>query len=98
MAERRSDYPLQFALSVPKRRFKKAVDRNQLRRRIREAYRLRKQQLYDGLPSEGPQYAFMVLYTGQEMMAFADLDKAMQQLIHRFLKKVRQQTRQTNHP
>ncbi len=35
----------QILVSIPKRNFKKAVDRNKLKRRIREAYRLNKQEL-----------------------------------------------------
>ncbi len=43
--------PVQLLVSVPKRRFKHAVDRNRAKRQIREAYRLHKQLLYDTLPA-----------------------------------------------
>jgi ribonuclease P protein component len=49
MEERRSDFPAQFALSVSKKKFKRAVDRNRIRRLVREAYRLNKHVLYEGL-------------------------------------------------
>ena len=44
------DEPIQMLVSVPKKRFHHAVDRNRVKRQIREAYRLRKQRLYDILP------------------------------------------------
>lgn len=37
---RRSDSPVMFLISVPKKRLRHAVDRVKMRRRIREAYRL----------------------------------------------------------
>lgn len=96
MQERRSDYPLQFAVSVPKRRFKKAVDRNRIRRRIRESYRLQKHLMYKVLEGREQQYAFMVLYTGQEELSYREIEKAMEQLMRRFLKKVKRPAGQTN--
>ena len=41
---RKSDAPIQFLISVPKRRLRHAVDRVKMRRRIREAFRLHHQQ------------------------------------------------------
>lgn len=90
MEERKSAYPVQFGLSVPKRHYKKAVDRNLLRRRIREAYRLNKHRIYEKLGEQEPQYALMVLYTGREILPFQEIEKAMQLMIRRFLKKVKQ--------
>lgn len=83
--ELKSEFPVQFALSVSKRKFKNAVDRNFLRRRIREAYRLNKHTLYTGLEGEKKQFAFMVIYTGKEMSDYAIIEKSMQRIIKRFL-------------
>lgn len=96
MEERRSVYPVQFGLSVPKRHFKKAVERNHLRRKIREAYRLQKHRLYNALGDQEKQYAFMVLYTGREKLPYAEIERAMGQLINRFVKKARQRKPRTN--
>ncbi len=80
--------PVQFALSVPKKKFKRAVDRNLLRRRIRESYRLRKAEFFLELSQYNPenpiQYAFMVLYTGKEILPYSDIEKSMTKLLKHF--------------
>ena len=43
------EVPVQILISVPKKRFKHAVDRNRVKRQVREAYRLHKQVLYEAL-------------------------------------------------
>ena len=48
--ERHSDHgPAQILISVPKKRFKHAVDRNRVKRQIREAYRQHKQLLWESM-------------------------------------------------
>ncbi len=83
-----SEFPVQFALSVPKRNFKKAVQRNILRRRLREAYRLHKSKLYDFIAKsaqfEGKQLAFMVLYVAKEELPFADIEKGVLKMLRKF--------------
>ena len=50
MIERREGHaPVQVLISVPKKRFKHAVDRNRVKRQIREAYRHHKQLLWEGM-------------------------------------------------
>ena len=52
MVERsQTNVPVQVLISVPKKRFKHAVDRNRVKRQIREAYRQRKQPLVDAIPA-----------------------------------------------
>ena len=82
--------PIQFSLSVPKRAFKRAHDRNLLRRRVREAYRLHKHTLYDLLKKpeyEGhkdKQFAFMVLYTAKETLPYAEIERGIKKMIYKF--------------
>lgn len=64
------DVPVQFSVSVPKRNFKNAVDRNLLKRRMREAIRLNKSKLCETAGMNGRQYALMVLYSAKEITAY----------------------------
>lgn len=89
-------FPAQFALSVPKRKFPKAVHRNRLRRQVREAYRLHKWRLYKGLEGTDQQISLMVLYTAKEQLPYKEIEQAMKGMIHRFLKKQKRITGKSN--
>ena len=53
LSERQTgDAPVQLLISVPKKRFKHAVDRNRVKRQIREAFRQHKDLLYPIVPEE----------------------------------------------
>ncbi|MCB9080521.1 MAG: ribonuclease P protein component [Lewinellaceae bacterium] len=80
--------PLQFTVSVPKKRFKHAVDRNRLRRQIREAYRLHKEKLYAALPDTGNAISLMVIYTGAEALPYTIIAEAMYQALGRLSRKM----------
>ena len=77
------DTKVQVAFSVPKRNFKNAVDRNRIKRQLRECYRLRKPAFVEQMDQS---YIFMILYLGKEEPEYADLEKVMDDLLGRFIK------------
>jgi ribonuclease P protein component len=76
--------PAQVVFSVPKRLFKKAHDRNLLKRRMREAYRVRKHELYQVLELHELQIALMIIYIAREELEFIQIEAAMTKIIERF--------------
>jgi ribonuclease P protein component len=78
-----SDVPLQAGVAVSKKNFKKAVDRNRIKRLLREAYRLQKNELQLKLEGDNKQLAIFFIYTGKELPVINDLkDKIKVILLH----------------
>ena len=75
---------VQVVFSVPKRLFKKAHDRNLLKRRMREAYRFHKHELYLLMEQHERQTAMMIVYIAKEELEFAEIGKAMTKIVGRF--------------
>ena len=69
--------PVAMGVSVPKRLFKRAVDRNLLKRRIREAYRLNKGDLYKLLQEKELKLILVIQYQGREIEGFHSIEKAL---------------------
>ena len=65
----------QSGVSVPKRSFKKAVDRNRIKRQLREVHRLNSAVFLEQLRSSHKKIAFMIIYTGKEMPDYQSLTK-----------------------
>ena len=74
-------FPVQVLFAVSKKRFKHAVDRNLIKRRVREAYRLHKQQnLYDILIGADKKIVLSIAYIGKDIAVYDLIEKKMLKL------------------
>ena len=67
----------QVGVSVSKRNFKSAVDRNRIKRQLREAYRLNKSILINTLDKADKRLAMMVIYTSNENIDFSRIESKL---------------------
>ncbi len=66
--------PIRFGVSVPKKNFKKAVTRNLIKRRIREAYRLNKPTIFADIEPLKKQILLMVVYKSNTIATYAQIE------------------------
>lgn len=71
------NYPVKVVFSVPRKNYKKAVDRNLIRRRMREAFRTGKHPFYEMLRSNNKNVALMIIYTNKEIIEYPLIQKSL---------------------
>lgn len=81
------DAPVSILVSVSKRRFKRAVKRNRVKRQIREAYRLNKTFLLTPLAEKGRRLAIAFIYLSDELMDSALIEEKMKIALVRIAEK-----------
>lgn len=88
-----SSFPAQAGFSVAKRNFKLAVDRNRIKRLLRETYRLQKGIIYSNVNEP---YVFMISYLGKDEWKYNDLYKKMEELLLLFLEETKKHKNEIN--
>ena len=85
--EIKGNIPIKFGVAVPKKKFPKAVQRNKIKRLLREAYRLNKGALQPVIEIPEKQIAILIIYTSKELVSFDKIELAFQKLFTKFSKK-----------
>ena len=76
-----NDEVIKMGVSVSKKYFKKAVDRNYFKRVLRETYRLNKHLLLDNMNKP---YALMFFYQTKERLTYQEIEEKTKKLFEKF--------------
>jgi ribonuclease P protein component len=90
-----SQFPAQILISVGKRAFKHAVDRNRIKRQIREIYRQHKHDLYHHLEKQHQQGVIAIIYTANVHLSSEDLEIKIKAVLKRLFTEL---DKQLNNP
>lgn len=77
------EHPARAAFSVPKKNIRNAVSRNLMKRRMREAYRHNKHELYDFLNSIKLSIAFIMVFRGTSTKDYGEIEKSIKDIIRK---------------
>ena len=92
--------PAQMMVSVPKRHFRHAVDRNRAKRQVREAYRLNKHLLYATVQQCMPRQQMLVafIYLDSRHHTSEQIHARMANLLQRLAERIQRQAADSTHP
>ncbi len=78
---------IKVGFAVPKKKFKRAVDRNLLKRRMRESYRLNKYLFVHENDDNVPSLEIMMVYQGQTLEDFIIINESIKSLLKKLIQK-----------
>lgn len=81
-------YPARVLISVSRKNFRKASERNHLKRLIREAYRRNKPVLHDFLNEKKLHCDFSLVYIGKEALTYSEVEEKIIKLLLRLIREI----------
>ncbi len=91
--ELEENLPSKILISVSKKRFKRAVHRNLLKRRCREAYRLNREMFIQDVLQSKKQIAFAMVYIASEQLSYSVIEKGMVKALKKLTQHLHQNTK-----
>jgi len=86
LQKEKMDAPLKVGVTVSSRNFKKAVDRNRIKRLLREAYRLNKTELQAHAVNTAQQIAVFIIYTDRSLPDFELINEKTKLILNKLIK------------
>ncbi len=82
------DAAASILISVPKKRFKRAVKRNLVKRQVREAYRKNKHLLLDALASRDKKLVIAFIWLDNNIHSSAEVEEKVKKLLYHIAERV----------
>jgi len=80
-------YPVQVLIVVPKKNIPSAINRNKIKRRLRECYRKNKHLLYKGLKKSKNPIALALIYTSSNLVPYQEMEEKIILSLHRLVER-----------
>lgn len=84
-------FPAQVLITISRKAYRNATERNRIRRKIREAYRYSKEEFYLSLQKSGLKCAFVLIFNGNPNLSTDDLRQKINQCLKRLIRELNEQ-------